>query len=286
MKLSSRQLQAFMTTAKTLNFSKAAQQLYITQSALSQRIQKLEEHLECSLFQRGSGSIKLTTVGEKLLRYCTAQVALEQEFLIHTVLSDTHQLVGNIRIAGFSTVMESLILPELGVLMQEHPHLSIELHSMEIKELLPALESGLVDFIITSCEIQRAMIHYELLGYEHNVLVISSTHICPEDVFLDHDNEDTLTSNFWQHQKTPLTSWRTFYLDNIHIIIAGVKQGFGRAIVPYHLVKNDSALSILDEFAPLKTPVYLAGYKGYSQTKLQKALWNSLKNISAHLRHK
>ncbi|MBL7481245.1 LysR family transcriptional regulator [Legionella bononiensis] len=45
MKLSSQQLEAFAVTARTLNFSKAAQQLHITQSALSQRIQKLEERL-------------------------------------------------------------------------------------------------------------------------------------------------------------------------------------------------------------------------------------------------
>lgn len=283
MKLSSLQLEAFAATAKTLNFSKAAKQLHITQSALSQRIQKLEERLEHVLFLRETRGIKLTTMGERLLHYCTSQAALEQEFLMHTALSDYHKLVGSIRIAGFSTIMESLVLPELSVLLKEHPQLGLELHSLEIRELVPALESGVVDFIITSSEIQRPSIRYDLLGYEANVLIKSALTTCPEDVFLDHDSDDTITSNFWRQQNKSLATWRTFYLDNIHMILAGVKQGLGRAVVPLHLVQNDVSFSIIDEFTSLKTPVYLACFKGDAQTKLQKVLCQRITRLATHL---
>ena len=272
MKLSSQQLEAFAVTARTLNFSKAAQQLHITQSALSQRIQKLEERLKSTLFLRGAGGVQLTSSGVQLLRYCTTQDALEQEFLIHTALADFHKLVGTIRIAGFSTVMESLIIPELSLLLQEFPQLNLELHSMEFRELIPALESGRVDFILTSYEIPRPGINYELLGYEQNVLIKSATRTAPDDVFLDHDNEDTITSNFWRIQHSAPSSWRTFYLDNIHMILVGVKMGLGKAIVPIHLVQEDKAYLIMDEFTPFRTPVYLACYKGNSQPQLHGVL--------------
>ncbi|KTD35342.1 LysR family transporter transcriptional regulator [Legionella moravica] len=283
MKLSSRQLKAFAVTAQTLNFSKAALQLHITQSALSQRIQKLEDRLKNALFIRGAGGIKLTNIGEHLLRYCTTQAKLEEEFLIHTGLSDYQKLVGTIRIAGFSTIMESLVIPELVELLQKAPQLNLELHSMELRELMPALEEGKVDFIITQAQVPRPEIDYELLGYELNVLITSATQSCPDDVFLDHDYEDTMTSNFWRMQHSGPESWRTFYLDNIHMILAGVKMGLGKAIVPIHLIQKDAAYLIMDEFNPYPTPVYLASFKGNAQTLLHQSLKKYLSCISKKL---
>ena len=60
MKLNSSQLEAFSTIAKTLNFTRAAEQLHVTQSALSQRIAKLEGDLEATLFVRDRNALRLT----------------------------------------------------------------------------------------------------------------------------------------------------------------------------------------------------------------------------------
>lgn len=279
MKLSSLQLEAFAETAKVLGFSKAAHNLCITQSALSQRIQKLEERLEAPLFLRGTKGIRLTTLGEQLLKYCINQSALEEEFLKHAPATQQHNLVGSIRIAGFSTVMESLIVPALATLVREHPLLSVELHSLEIRELLPALESGLVDLIITNEEIHKSSINSRLIGQETNVLIQSATLPTSPDTFLDHDKEDTITMRFWKKQSQSPESWRTFYLDDIHMIINGVKQGLGRAIVPVHLIKDDTEITVSNEFIPLKTPVYTACYKNESQTQLHKTLWQIVTKI-------
>src|SRR4051812_42865459 len=102
MSLSSLQLDAFLTVAQTLNFTKAADQLHITQSALSQRIMKLEEELETSLFIRDRAGLKLTEAAQDLIRYCRCKNSLEDEFL--SGLRDA-SLAGVIRIGGLSSLM-------------------------------------------------------------------------------------------------------------------------------------------------------------------------------------
>ncbi len=62
-----RQLNYFVKTAHTLNFSEAARQLYISQSTLSQQIGQLEDELKCKLFKRDSHKVSLTEYGERLL---------------------------------------------------------------------------------------------------------------------------------------------------------------------------------------------------------------------------
>lgn len=64
-----RQLRFFVRTAQTLNFSRAARELFVTQSTLSQGLKKLEEELETQLFYRDSHSVSLTEAGATLLPF-------------------------------------------------------------------------------------------------------------------------------------------------------------------------------------------------------------------------
>ena len=62
-----RQLRYFATVARTLNFTEASRQLYITQGTLSQQLRQLEFELGSDLFTRTSRSVELTEAGEALL---------------------------------------------------------------------------------------------------------------------------------------------------------------------------------------------------------------------------
>ncbi len=83
MSLSSLHLDAFFAAAQSLNFSRAARDLHITQSALSQRVKALEEDLGLTLFVRLPRGVQLTEAGERLLRYCQARSSLESELIEH-----------------------------------------------------------------------------------------------------------------------------------------------------------------------------------------------------------
>jgi epsilon-lactone hydrolase len=62
-----RHLRAFVTVAEELNFSRAAERLYISQSALSRQIRSLEELLGCELLRRSTHRVELSLAGEALL---------------------------------------------------------------------------------------------------------------------------------------------------------------------------------------------------------------------------
>lgn len=74
-----RQLHSFVELAKTLNFSRAAERLYIAQPTLSQQIAALEDELQVTLFQRTRRKVDLTFAGKKYLDYCLQVFALLDE---------------------------------------------------------------------------------------------------------------------------------------------------------------------------------------------------------------
>jgi DNA-binding transcriptional LysR family regulator len=65
-------LVTFMEVAQTRHFGKAAENLYLTQSAVSARIKQLEEYFNSALFVRNRNSLQLTTAGEKLLPFASS----------------------------------------------------------------------------------------------------------------------------------------------------------------------------------------------------------------------
>jgi DNA-binding transcriptional LysR family regulator len=123
MQLSSRQLEAFVAVARTLNFTRAAERLNLTQSALSQRIRKLEEELGAALLVRAPGAVRLTDTGSRILRFCEAKESLEAEILADLATSRSGDLAGAIRVAGHLSVMRPVVLPALAALLRSRPWL-------------------------------------------------------------------------------------------------------------------------------------------------------------------
>ena len=132
-----------------MNFTRASALLHITQSALSQRISKLEEDLGTTLFIRDRNSVRLTEAGHETLRFCRLNESAESE-LLGRLKDPAGGFSGVLRIGGFSSVNRSLVLPALSGLMSAHPALSIQLFTREIRELDALLKSSEADYILTS----------------------------------------------------------------------------------------------------------------------------------------
>lgn len=255
MKLNSAQLEAFFTVAQQQNFTKAAEILHVTQSALSQRIAKLEEELETTLFIRDRTTIRLTEYGEQVLRYCQLSQNAESE-LLKNLKNDRTDLAGVLRIAGFSSVNNSLLIPALNSLMSDNPRLSIQLMTREMRDLEPLLRSAQADYIITNQLTESSHLECLLLGYEENVLVRSKKHK-DQKIYLNHDENDPLTEMYFRKFKLKLDSLNMRYLDDVYGLIEGVRNGYGLAVLPLHLIENFKELEVIEPAKVLKTPVYL-----------------------------
>ena len=273
MSLSSIQLDAFLAVCRTQSFTSAAARLNVTQSALSQRIKNLEDELGTTLFTRDPGGAKPTERGQRLLKFCMTREGLETEFIEGFQSNGTQELRGAVRVAAFSTVTNSLLLPALAKLTQKHEFVSLEVTTAELSELPQILMSGRADFVLVNEPIRREGVANERLGHERNVVVQSKMKATRTTTYLDHDENDSTTLEFLRHHgKDVPKNMKRMFLGKIDAILTGVQLGLGRAVAPRHLVETIKGLEIVKSFGEQKVPVYLSRIEQPFSTELQKAV--------------
>lgn len=271
MQLSSRQLEAFVAVARTLNFTRAAERLNLTQSALSQRIRKLEEELGASLLVRAPGAVRLTETGSRILRFCEAKESLEAEILADLATSRTGELAGAIRLAGHLSVMRPVALPALSRLVRENQRVHCELINADLKNLPGMLKRGEADLVILDQELPWAALEKYPLGDEAYVAIESSVHRTRPDVWLDINPDDQVTERFFQFQgRSP--QYRRSFMADVYGIIDGVALGMGRAVVPRHMLAGRRDVRVIPDYRVQPTGVWLHHYTLPYYSRLQQAV--------------
>lgn len=277
MSLSALQLDAFHAVARHGSFSRAAKELHVTQSALSQRIKKLEEELGQLLFVRGAGGLTLTDAGTRLLRYCQTRAALEADVVAELAPSGSPSLVGTVRIAGYSSVVRSLVLPAIAPVFRAHPKLNCEIKVREMTELESMLARAAADYVLLDHVLEREGLEHVLLGEEELVLVESTRHQERAEVYLDHDPDDETTMRFLRRGRAQAARIQRSFLDNIYGLIEGVELGMGRAVIPRHLLQAGMQLKIVPGHKAIRTPVVLHHWKQPAYSRVHEAVLSSLK---------
>ncbi|MFA5326812.1 MAG: selenium metabolism-associated LysR family transcriptional regulator [Prolixibacteraceae bacterium] len=119
-------LRVFRSVAHNLSFTKAANELYITQPAVTKHIKELESEFEIKLFDRIGNKIHLTQAGQIFHHYADSIVALHNElnFELHQ-LSGTYE--GNLRIGASTTISQYVIPPMLAKFHQRYPEINLSL---------------------------------------------------------------------------------------------------------------------------------------------------------------
>lgn len=161
----------FITAAKELNFTRAAQKLYISQQALSNHIVSLEKEVGVSLIDRKS-PMKLTYAGEIFYRY-----AVQMEDLYRALMQE----LGDVRedkrgqmTVGISHTRGRLILPKvLPSFMKKYPLIEVHVLEGNTKELTRALLEGTVDIAVGPYPRANPEIAYTKLLTERVVLAVS-----------------------------------------------------------------------------------------------------------------
>jgi len=282
MKLNSDRLRAFYQVAIDRNFHKAAENICISQSALSQRIIKLEQEIETTLIVRGSNDIQLTDAGMHLFDYVCNLNNMEEEVLTLIAGYSTGTNSGSIRIAAYSSILRSAIMPALEPLIHDSPDIHVEFFSRELNELPSMLKSGEVDFIVVDYFLDGINLTKLEIGVEHLVHVQNINNEDDNQVFLDHDVEDTTTYNFFKQQKLENKKIRRCYYDDIYGIVDGVKLGLGQAVVSRHLISDSDEIKIIPHPVEVLNSVVLYYNENRCLTRLHKEVINSLQQRTAY----
>lgn len=280
MSLPSLYLDAFMAVAQTQGFSSAASILNMTQSALSQRIKNLEEHLGLTLFIRTSNGANLTEQGERLLRYCQTRNSLESELVQELNGIKTSEISGTIRLACYSSIFRSVLIPALQPLLDQYPQILCHFMCADMNELPGLLQRNEVDFIVMDYRLEKSNLETKTLGQEKYVLIEGRKKTNRDDIFLDNDSSDQATENFFKAQGKKNQKFRRSYFDDCYGIIDGVALGLGKAVMPEHLVADNSQIKISKEFKPYKVDVVLHYYHQPFYSKTHQAVVQALSKIT------
>lgn len=143
------QLLCFVCVADKLNFTKAAEELFLSTPTVTHHIQTLENELKTTLFIRNSKMVQLTETGKEF--YNDAAEILEKIELAEKKIKkiadpNTFYLhIGCTSNAEFSTLKQPLT-----ILCQKHPHVYPQIHVKDYITLKNSFENGQIDTILTT----------------------------------------------------------------------------------------------------------------------------------------
>lgn len=134
-----RQIRYFLATAQLGQVSRAAEQLHVTQSAVTLSIRDLERELDYPLFRRESHGMELTDDGRQFLSH-----ALEIEAAIEKVhnIARTNEFTGEITLAASSTVVGYFLAEHIHRLSELHPRLQISILELDRQQIMTGLLAG------------------------------------------------------------------------------------------------------------------------------------------------
>src|SRR4051812_9394432 len=139
-----RQLQYFLAAADTLHFSKAAEQVFVTQPTLSHQIAELETHVGTPLFDRSGKAVRLTEAGRLFALH--AARALRELESGWTELRELEGLQrGELNIGTSQSFLRKLFPPVLGEFMNRYPNVRLEIQEMTATEIERRLAAGSLD---------------------------------------------------------------------------------------------------------------------------------------------
>jgi len=136
-------VKAFVVLAKHMNYRVAAEQLFITQSALTKKIQRLEKQLDIQLFERNQRGVTITPIGKTVLTSATSLINSHQQFM-RNVEGAASGSRGSLHI-GFGVSCLTIAPKLIAKFKQAYPSVQIKLEDLPSQTQLALLSSNELD---------------------------------------------------------------------------------------------------------------------------------------------
>ena len=170
-----RHLETFCRVAGFRSFSKAADDLFLTQPTVSGHILSLEQVLSLRLFDRTGREARLTKAGRVFLEYASKIISYRKELL--NAMSEFSQTIRGELSLGASTIPGEYLLPKLmGDFKKEHPHISIALKIADTKEITQYVLQDNAEFGMVGAKLNHPSLHYEKYEEDKIIVVAPSDH--------------------------------------------------------------------------------------------------------------
>lgn len=164
----------FLTVCRTGSFTRAAEQLHVTQPAVSQHVRQLERHYGCALFTKAGRGVEPTEEGELLYRALDA--AENDERRLRAELEARRRAGGRapLRFGCTRTVADYVAPRILPAHLLRHPGERICMRTGNTAELVALIDGGEIDFALVEGSFDREAFEWEVFSREHFVAVAAA----------------------------------------------------------------------------------------------------------------
>ena len=252
--MNTEELKTFIFLSKVKNFTLAAEQLYIAQSTVTNRISELEKEVGKKLFTRGSKTVKLTEAGEIFLRYAERILELQ-----NTSIEEMNALSSHSRkfsIGAINASYEVYVKPLVDECLKNNSVTSIKVMLGHSLDLIQQLQDNMLDMVFSAIPLKR-------LGYACDVYDVDRVAL----VCKKGSNEYAGGISKAQLSKLPylmcdftLSEAGVFIrslfpqnhifrldVDNSSKLLPYLENGLGYSFLPYKFVKDKIDSGILEE---------------------------------------
>jgi DNA-binding transcriptional LysR family regulator len=239
-----RQLRYFLAAAETGQFSMAATQEHVSQSAITNAVLLLEETLGVRLFERLPHGVTLTGEGHNFLQHARHILDSLQDALREPRFQ-MHSLKGSVRIGASYTVLGYFLPPLFARFRMQYPDVDIDLHDMDRTGIEAAVLSGDVELgvVVLSNVSARGRFGHHVLMRSRRRLWTSASHPLLEIdspslkdiagypyIQITQDESEQSTRRYWKAKRLePNIAFRTGSMEAVRGLIA---HGFGVTILP------------------------------------------------------
>ena len=251
-------LKVFRTVAMHLNFRRAAEELLLTQPAVTQQIHALEEEVGIALFDRTGGRVKLTASGELLRVYAERLAALSSEAL-EAIAATNGKTAGELAVGASQTNAQYILPRMLGAFHREYPQLRIRAISHNTEDVLEALVQRQIGIALIEGPALRRDVRTQPFLEDELLLVTPPDHpwagkeIGPEKIYLQPMLMRERGSGSRRVVEQALEKAGihvrqlniVMVLDSTEGLVTGVEAGLGIAFVSQWAVRHQLTLHTL-----------------------------------------
>ncbi len=276
-----RHLETFCRVASLKSFSKAAEDLFLTQPTVSGHILALEKSLSIRLFDRTGREVHLTKAGEIFYGFAIKILKFRKELI--NALSEFSQGIRGELTLGASTIPGEYLLPKvIGAFKKEHPLFSISLRIADTREIIKSVLEGIVEFGLIGAKVNHPSLLYEKYTEDEIVVISPSDHPLGQKKKVEMES---LMREPWiireegsgtQMAVEKMLRKRGMSLKQFHVIMEmgstsalkeGVKAGLGLAFISKRAVEEElnrrliSSINV-EGMDPVLRPIYIVSYRG------------------------
>jgi len=249
-------LLTFVTVVEKKNFTRAAETLHISQSAVTLSIKVIEKEYDIKLLDRNNKYVRLTKAGEILYHHAKKILSLYDR-MNRSIEDLSHSAIGVLNIGSSYTFGEYLLPSLISKFIDEHPLVKPNVSIRNSYRIISKLLLGELELGIVEAYIEHPKLHIRPFAEDEMVIIISTEHplamkqevelneLLSETWILREEGSgvrQTINQLFSEHNFSP-NELRSF--GSSQIIKGSVEAGLGISILSTHTIRNELELNTL-----------------------------------------